>query len=135
MENESRIYAAQNSEKNKVRKANKAKVEKVQRKVISKEEDLDKNSREVINISDDKNNQILKGKPVIIQVGAFGDHRNAKSLTEKLSEFKAYIERKFIDNKYLYRVRIGPLANLDLAESIKSKLFDLGHTSSHLVVN
>ena len=35
MENESRIYAAQNSKKNKVRKANKAKVEKVQRKIIS----------------------------------------------------------------------------------------------------
>ena len=135
MENESRIYAARNSEKNKVRKANKAKLEKVQRKVIPTEEDIDKNSREVLNISDDENNLILKGKPVIIQVGAFGDHRNAKSLTEKLSEFKAYIERKFIDNKYLYRVRIGPLANLDLAESIKSKLFDLGHTSSHLVVN
>ncbi len=135
MENESRIYAARNSEKNKVRKANKAKLEKVQRKVIPTEEDIDKNSREVVNISDDENNSILKGKPVIIQVGAFGDHRNAKSLTEKLSEFKAYIERKFIDNKYLYRVRIGPLSNLDLAKSIKSKLFDLGHTSSHLVVN
>ena len=91
--------------------------------------------RDRINISDDEDNLILKDKPVIIQVGAFGDHRNAKSLTEKLSEFKAYIERKFIDNKYLYRVRIGPLSNLDIANSIKSKLFELGHTSSHLVVN
>ncbi len=135
MENESRIYAAQNSEKNKVRKANKAKVEKVQRKVIPLEEGIDKNFSEVVNISDDEDNLILKDKPVIIQVGAFGDHRNAKSLSEKLSEFKAYIERKFIDNKYLYRVRIGPLSNLDLAKSIKSKLFELGHTSSHLVVN
>lgn len=135
MENESRIYAAQNSKKNKVRKANKAKVEKVQRKVIPIEEAVDKNSSELVSISEDEDNLILKDKSVIIQVGAFGDHRNAKSLTEKLSEFKAYIERKFIDNKYLYRVRIGPLSNLDLANSIKSKLFELGHTSSHLVVN
>ena len=121
--------------KNKVRKANKAKVEKVQRKVIPTEEVVDKNSSELVNMSEDEDNLILKGKPVIIQVGAFGDHSNAMSLTEKLSEFKAYIERKFIDNKYLYRVRIGPLSNLDLANSIKSKLFELGHTSSHLVVN
>ena len=133
MENESRIYASKNSKKNSVRKANKAKVEKVQRKVIPSEED-DQNPDEVSNNSTE-DNLILKDKPVIIQVGAFGDHRNAKSLTEKLSEFKAYIERKFIDNKYLYRVRIGPLSNLDLAKSIKSKLFELGHTSSHLVVN
>ena len=133
MENESRIYASKNSKKNSVRKANKAKVEKVQRKVIPSEED-DQNPDEVSNNSTE-DNLILKDKPVIIQVGAFGDHRNAKSLTEKLSEFKAYIERKFIDDKYLYRVRIGPLSNLDLAKSIKSKLFELGHTSSHLVVN
>ena len=133
MENESRIYASKNSKKNSVRKANKAKVEKVQRKVIPSEKD-EQNSDEVSKNSTE-DNLILKDKPVIIQVGAFGDHRNAKSLTEKLSEFKAYIERKFIDNKYLYRVRIGPLSNLDLAKSIKSKLFELGHTSSHLVVN
>ena len=133
MENESRIYASKNSKKNSVRKANKAKVEKVQRKIIVSEEDQ-QNSDEVSNNSTE-DNSILKDKPVIIQVGAFGDHRNAKSLTEKLSEFKAYIERKFIDDKYLYRVRIGPLSNLDLAKSIKSKLFELGHTSSHLVVN
>ena len=98
-------------------------------------EDVNKNSSKVVDNLNDEDNSILKDKPVIIQVGAFGDHRNAKSLTEKLSEFKAYIERKFIDNKYLYRVRIGPLSNLDLAKSIKSKLFELGHTSSHLVVN
>ena len=133
MENESRIYASKNSKKNSVRKANKAKVEKVQRKVIPSEEDQQNSYRVSKNSTED--NLILKDKPVIIQVGAFGDHRNAKSLTEKLSEFKAYIERKFIDNKYLYRVRIGPLSNLDLAKSIKSKLFELGHTSSHLVVN
>ena len=133
MENESRIYASKNSKKNSVRKANKAKVEKVQRKVIPSKEG-EQNSDEVSKNSTE-DNSILKDKPVIIQVGAFGDHRNAKSLTEKLSEFKAYIERKFIDNKYLYRVRIGPLSNLDLAKSIKSKLFELGHTSSHLVVN
>ena len=47
MENESRIYASQNSEKNKVRKANKAKVEKVQRKVIPTDEEVDKNSSEL----------------------------------------------------------------------------------------
>ena len=133
MENESRIYASQNSKKNKVRKANKAKVEKVQRNIIPNEEDNNDYSELVKTSTED--NSILKDKPVIIQVGAFGDHRNAKSLTEKLSQFKAYIERKFIDNKYLYRVRIGPLSNLDLAKSIKAKLFELGHTSSHLVVN
>ena len=80
-------------------------------------------------------NSILENKPLAIQVGAFTDHRNAKSLTKKLSDFKAYIERSFIDNKYVYRVRIGPIDNFNLAEQIKNKLFDLGYTASHLIVN
>ena len=80
-------------------------------------------------------NPIFKNKPLAIQVGAFTDHRNAKTLTKRLSEYKAYIERTFINNKYLYRVRIGPIESIGLAENIKKKLFDLGYTASHLIVN
>ena len=135
MENESRIYAAKNTKQDKVRKANKAKIEKVEVKSLDNSE----NEEILITNQNEENaqgtNSILNNKPLLIQVGAFSDHRNAKSLTEKLEEFKAYIERIFIDNKYLYRVRIGPLTNLDIANTIKTKLFDLGYTSSHLVVN
>ena len=134
MENESRIYAAKNSNPNKVRKANKAKVEKVEVKSLDNETNKTAMNQEIIQ-NNKNSNMILNNKPLLIQVGAFSDHRNAKSLTKKLSEFKAYVERIFINNKYLYRVRIGPLTNLDIANTIKTKLFDLGYTSSHLVVN
>ena len=80
-------------------------------------------------------NPIFKDKPIAIQVGAFTDHRNAKNLTVKLSDYKAYIERTFINNKYLYRVRIGPISDFQLAQKIKQKLFDLGYTASHLILN
>ena len=83
----------------------------------------------------DEQNSILSDKQLAIQVGAFTDHRNAKSLTQKLSDFQAYIERTFVNNKYLYRVRIGPIESLNLAENIKNKLFELGYTASHLIVN
>ena len=69
----------------------------------------------------DKQNSILSDKQLAIQVGAFTDHRNARSLTQKLSDFQAYIERTFVNNKYLYRVRIGPIENINLAEKIKKK--------------
>ena len=78
---------------------------------------------------------VFKDNKIAIQVGAFTDHRNAKSLIKKLSEFKAYIKREFIDDKYIYRVRIGPLSNIDLANQLQDKLFQLGYTSSHLVMN
>ena len=85
--------------------------------------------------NDTDQNFVLKDNQVAIQVGAFSDHRNAKSLLEKLSEFKAYIKREFVENKYIYRVRIGPIKNINLANQIQEKLFQLGYTSSHLVMN
>ena len=78
---------------------------------------------------------ILGNKELEIQVGAFTDHRNAKSLIEKLSEFKAYIKREFVESKYLYRVRIGPIENINQANQIQEKLYGLGYTTSHLVMN
>ena len=92
--------------------------------------EVKKTNKEVLSV-----NPIFKNKPLAIQVGAFTDHRNAKTLTEKLSEFKAYIERIFVNNQYLYRVRIGPINDIGVAENIKDKLFKLGYTTSHLIVN
>ena len=97
--------------------------------------EVNSSNKKVENEKSEVTNPILQNKPLAIQVGAFTDHRNARTLTDRLSEFKAYIERIFIDNKYLYRVRIGPIDNINLAEELKEKLFNLGYTASHLIVN
>ena len=139
LEEESRKYVNEISEK-KIMQVESAEVKKIQKSNLGNISDDPLKIKK--NISDTKlnknvldNNSILKDKPLAIQVGAFTDHRNAKTLTEKLSEYKAYIERIFINNKYLYRVRIGPIDDINLAEKIKNKLFDLGYTASHLIVN
>jgi len=94
-----------------------------------------KKARILKNNESENKNSILRGKALEIQVGAFTDHRNAKSLTESLIEFQAYIKREFVESRYLYRVRIGPIENITLANQIKDKLFNLGYTTSHLVMN
>ncbi len=141
LEDESRKHAIENSDK-KVRKVESAKVQKIKKVNIkdssinsdlinnSEEIEVKKTNKEVLSV-----NPIFKNKPLAIQVGAFTDHRNAKTLSEKLSEFKAYIERIFVNNQYLYRVRIGPINDIGVVENIKDKLFKLGYTASHLIVN
>ena len=57
-------------------------------------------------------------KQILVQVGAFSDIRNANNLVKRLSNFKTYIKREFINNKYFYRVRIGPLSNKSFAEKL-----------------
>ena len=119
-------------------KAKAAKVQNIEKKNLTpttedfKNDEINK-TKKVKNDTDQ--NFVLKDNQVAIQVGAFSDHRNAKSLIEKLSEFKAYIKREFVENKYIYRVRIGPLKNINLANELQEKLFRLGYTSSHLVMN
>ena len=131
LEDESRKYVSTDQKNNYVAEA--AEVTEISKKnLLSSPERKEK----VVKKKNEENleNSILTNKELLIQVGAFTDHRNAKTLSEKLSEFKAYINRVFINNKYLYRVRIGPINNLDLANDMKRKLFELGYTSSHLVM-
>ncbi len=137
LEDESRKFVNELVKSNKNAKA--AVVQEVEKKDLSVNSKKSfKSDKKIIksNVDDELDeNFVLKNNDIAIQVGAFSDHRNAKSLIEKLSEFKAYIKREFIDNKYIYRVRIGPLGDLSEANQLKDKLFDLGYTSSHLVMN
>ena len=131
LEDESRKYAL--SEQQNVYVAEAAEITEISKKnLLPGPEFEEKNiKKKNENVSE---NSILNDKELVIQVGAFTDHRNAKSLIEKLSEFKAYINRVFINNRYLYRVRIGPINNLNQANKMKMELFELGYTSSHLVM-
>ena len=130
LEDESRKYAL--SEQQNVYVAEAAEITEISKKnLLPSPEFEEKNIKKNENVSE---NSILNDKELLIQVGAFTDHRNAKSLIEKLSEFKAYINRVFINNRYLYRVRIGPINDLNQANKMKMELFELGYTSSHLVM-
>ena len=138
LENESREHALVNSDR-KITKVESAEIKEIKKTEIVnnfEKEQINSNRVKFLKNEDSSDkNSILTDKPLAIQVGAFTDHRNAKSLTQRLSDFQAYIERTFVNNKYLYRVRIGPIENLNLAENIKAKLFKLGYTASHLIVN
>ena len=138
LENESREHASVNSD-NKLTKVQSAEIKEIKKTEIvnnfETQRIIKNKKKDSQNKGFNEKNSILSDKQLAIQVGAFTDHRNAKSLTQKLSDFQAYIERTFVNNKYLYRVRIGPIENLNLAENIKKKLFELGYTASHLIVN
>jgi rare lipoprotein A len=137
LEDESRAHALEGTDIE-IAKAEPAKIKEIKKTNLSedsKPKDLNTEKHEIKSDKTLNKNALLKDKPLAIQVGAFTDHRNAKSLIDKLSEFKAYIERTFVNDKYLYRVRIGPINDINLANKIKEELFNLGHTASHLIVN
>lgn len=73
-----------------------------------------------------------------IQVGAFSELMNAENLRTKLGtigDSLVKINQAVVDQKLLYRVRIGPLVSVDHADQIVGQLIRLGVTDYHIVVD
>lgn len=72
-----------------------------------------------------------------IQVGSFSELSNAEKLRQKLGplgESLVRISQVVVTGNTLYRVRIGPLTDIDLADSIVSRLASFGVLEHHIVV-
>jgi len=72
-----------------------------------------------------------------LQVGAFSTEHSADQLKAKLQHEigdAVLIVPIQKPNGSLYRVRVGPLANVEYGDSLASRLLDLGYNDSHIVV-
>ncbi len=73
-----------------------------------------------------------------IQVGSFSQLANAEKLRvklEPLGENLVKVSQAIVAGENLYRVRIGPLTDIDLSDSIISKLENYGVLEHRIVVN
>lgn len=73
-----------------------------------------------------------------IQVGSFGQLTNAENLRKKLGplgEHLIKISQVVVEGKTLYRVRIGPLTDIDVSDSITTQLKSYGVSEHRIVVN
>nr|WP_295444732.1 SPOR domain-containing protein [uncultured Thiodictyon sp.] len=69
------------------------------------------------------------GQDIYLQVGAFGDPRNAERLRDRLSPHLAAqvrVQRPTADGSSLYKVRVGPLDSEGEARRLSAKLPALG---------
>jgi len=75
--------------------------------------------------------------PLFIQMGSFSSHLNANNLVQSLiaaNESSAKITRLQTDNGFYYRVRVGPLFDIDEANAILLRLRDKGFQTARIVV-
>ena len=73
---------------------------------------------------------------IYVQVGAFGDKNNARRRFSLLREHgirDAFVYAESGRSSTLYRVRIGPIADVDQYDRVVSKLERIGITETHLV--
>jgi rare lipoprotein A len=75
--------------------------------------------------------------PLFVQMGSFSSHDNATSLVQNLveaNESTAQISSLQTDNGIFYRVRVGPLFDIDEANAIVRRLKGKGFQTARIVV-
>jgi rare lipoprotein A len=75
--------------------------------------------------------------PLFVQMGSFSSHINASNLVKNLleaNESTASISRLQTDNGLYYRVRVGPLFDIDEANAIVRRLKSKGFQTARIVV-
>jgi rare lipoprotein A len=73
---------------------------------------------------------------IFVQVGAFGEPDNARRRIKQLREngiSKAFVAEDNGRTPPLYRVRIGPIANVEQYDALVAHLHGMGISDSHLV--
>lgn len=88
-----------------------------------------------VNVVTNVQQKPIKNMPVgmYLQVGAFSTSLNAQ-------QFKSKVQRQISDDVIvtsdgkLYRVRIGPLDNVEAGDTLASRLLNLGFNDTHLVI-
>ena len=83
------------------------------------------------------NQDLQPDVPLFIQMGSFSSHVNASNLVQTLlnaNESTAQISHLQTDNGLYYRVRVGPLFDIDEANAIVRRLKSKGFQTARIVV-
>ncbi len=78
-----------------------------------------------------------KGSPLYIQMGSFASEENADRLVENLhraNESSARVSSLQTDNGLYFRVRVGPMYDIDEANAVVRRLRDKGYLTARIVV-
>jgi rare lipoprotein A len=81
--------------------------------------------------------EIQRLPELFLQVGAFGDSQNAQRLKQRLEEqlkTSVLIEGGSAITNSVYRVQVGPIASVELADHLSQQLNQLGIENPHVVI-
>lgn len=79
---------------------------------------------------------IEQGTDLFVQAGSFSNRENATRLSAKLSALGASgVERAEVAGKVFYRVRLGPVATVEAADTLLERVIQAGFPGSQIVVD
>ena len=94
--------------------------------------------KKTVNITNLNNNEEPSNDRIFLQIGAFNDWNNAKNLLNRVKALgyaNTQIDEDLRTIKKLYRVKIGPIKNVETYDKILKSLETLNIRKTHLVTN
>jgi|MDSV01.3.fsa_nt_gb rare lipoprotein A len=78
----------------------------------------------------------IKPTSIYVQAGAFGVYENANKVRARLSPLgSVFLDQVLVDGKDLYRVRVGPLADVRQADDVLSQVVGTGYPDARIIVD
>lgn len=79
--------------------------------------------------------QPVGSSEIFIQAGAFIDYNNAHILSARLSSFgPTKVSQVLVNGQDFYRVRVGPVGDINEADRLLSSLIDTGHRDARIII-
>ncbi|MDH5410884.1 MAG: SPOR domain-containing protein, partial [Alphaproteobacteria bacterium] len=74
---------------------------------------------------------------IFIQAGAFRDFVNANRLRARLTTLghPVKVSQVYVTNQPFFRVRLGPLGNVEDADRALARVVDLGYPNAQIVID
>lgn len=79
--------------------------------------------------------QPVGSSEIFIQAGAFIDYNNANILSARLSSLgPTKVSQVLVNGQDFYRVRVGPVGDINEADRVLSSLIDTGHHDARIII-
>lgn len=78
----------------------------------------------------------VKPTSIFVQAGAFGVYDNANKVRARLSTLgNVFLDQVLVEGRDLYRVRIGPIASVQEADDVLSRVVVTGYPDARIIVD
>jgi len=79
---------------------------------------------------------VRSGRNIFVQAGAFTVPANASRLSAKMAAYgRSQVTTTHVNGRRFYRVRLGPMNDVDQADAVLNRILQSGHTDARIVVD
>jgi rare lipoprotein A len=99
---------------------------------VARQEDLIKNAEKEPRLGQER----VEPTSIFVQAGAFGLFENANKVRASLSPLgNVFLDRVLVNGRDLFRVRVGPIANVGEADTVLARVVGTGYPDARIIVD